>query len=87
MHCFLKDSISYLVFSAGSAKVEEKLEDGVAIWEGWGHGVFELNNELVSRVKGLEGVAPIVNVEEAFLVWIELREEFLDQRLSQVESR
>ena len=81
MHCFLKDSISDLVFIASSAKVEEKLEDGIAVWEGWGHRVFELDDELVSLVKGPEGVAPVVNVKEAFLVWVELREEFLDQRL------
>ena len=34
MHSFLKDRISDSVFISRSAKVEEKLEDGVAVGEG-----------------------------------------------------
>ena len=74
MHCFLEDRVRYCILATGIAQVEEELEDGVAACKGGGHRILKLNDELICSIECLESIFPVVDVQETFLVWIELRE-------------
>ena len=50
--------------------------------EGRLHDVLEFYEKLVACIEGLEGIAPIVDAEEALFVRIEFREQLLDEGLS-----
>ena len=81
MHCLFKDLVGDCLTLRGSTVVKEELEDRVAARECGSHDVLKLNLELIAGIERLEGVLPVVNVQESFLMWVKFREELLDQRL------
>lgn len=42
--------------------------------EGRLHGVLEFYEKLVACIEGLEGIAPIIDAEEALFVWVKISE-------------
>ena len=85
VHSFLEDCIRD-GRSSRPAEIQEKGKDGVTAGEGRSNGIFELDLELVTHIEGPEGVPPVVQVKEALLVRVQLREELLDERLGQIKS-
>ena len=81
MHCLFKDLVGDCLTLGCSTVVKEELEDRVAARECGSHDVLKLNLELIAGIERLEGMLPVVNVQESFLMWVKFREELLDQRL------